>query len=164
MLGSSGWGIVDWGRILDFNLVPQEALHRLGERAFCSDSPGLLQQGTDPGRATTHHRSQHASAMNGKSRRERVASMSLAERDDLIPLARKVRADSRRNALRVGGEAALSLHTEREHKGQGHGARLRRREDELCAAIEQAAEDIKTGPVTDDDLMIALAVRDSQKE
>ena len=61
-------------------------------------------------------------------------------------------------------EAASSLHTEREHEGQGHWARLRMREDELCAAIEQAAGAIKTGPVTDDDLMIALAVRDSQKE
>ena len=100
--------------------------------------------------------------MTGKSRRERIASMSLAERDDLIPLARKVRTDARRNALQVVVEAALSLHTEREHEGQGHGARLRMREDELCAAIEQAAEAIKTGPVTDDDLMIALAVRDSQ--
>ncbi len=32
--------------------------------------------------------------MKGKSRRERIAAMSLAERDDLIPLARKVRADA----------------------------------------------------------------------
>ena len=56
--------------------------------------------------------------------------MSLAERDDLIPLARKVRVDARRNALQVVVEAALSLHTEREHEGQGHGARLRMREDE----------------------------------
>ncbi len=100
--------------------------------------------------------------MQGKSRRERVATMSLAERDDLIPLARKVRVDARRNALQVVVEAALSLHTEREHVGQGHGARLRMREDELCAAIEQAVEAIKTGPVTDDDLMIAMAVRDTQ--
>ncbi len=37
------------------------------------------------------------------------------------------------------------------------------REDELCAAIEHAAEDIKTGPVTDDDLMMALAVREAQE-
>ncbi len=88
--------------------------------------------------------------------------MSLAERDDLIPLARNVRVDARRNALQVVVEAALSLNTEREHEGQGHGARLRMREDELCAAIEQAVEAIKTGPVTDDDLMIALAVRDTQ--
>ena len=100
--------------------------------------------------------------MTGKNRRERVASMSLAERDDLIPLARKVRVDARRNALQVVVEAALSLHAEREHEGQGHGARLRMREDELCAAIEQAAEAIKTGPVTDDDLVVALTLRDSQ--
>ncbi len=101
--------------------------------------------------------------MTGKSRRERIAAMSLAERDDLIPLARKVRADARRNALQVVLEAALSLHTEREHEGQGHGARLRQREDELCAAIEQAVESIKTGPVMDDDLLIALTLRDSQE-
>ncbi len=86
--------------------------------------------------------------------------MSQAERDDLIPLARKVRVDARRNALQVVVESALSLHTEREHEGQGHGARLRMREDELCAAI--AVESIKTGPVTDDDLMIALALREAQ--
>jgi hypothetical protein len=88
--------------------------------------------------------------------------MSLAERDDLIPLARKVRADARRDALQVVLDAALSLHTEREHEGPGHGARLRMREDELCAAIKQAAEDIKEGPITEDDLVIALAVRDAQ--
>ncbi len=100
--------------------------------------------------------------MKGKSRHERIAAMSLAERDDLIPLARKVRVDARRNALQVVVEAALSLHVEREHEGQGHGARLRMREDELCAAIEQAVEAIKAGPVTDDDLLIALALRESQ--
>lgn len=36
-----------------------------------------------------------------KSRREQIASMSQAERDRLIPLARKVRADARRDALQV---------------------------------------------------------------
>ncbi len=108
---------------------------------------------------TRHDRADNAPM---KSRRERIAAMSLAERDDLIPLARKVRVDARRNALQVVVEAALSLHTEREHEGQGHGARLRMREDELCAAIEQAAEAIKTGPVTDDDLVVALTLRDSQ--
>ncbi len=89
--------------------------------------------------------------------------MSQAEREELMPLARKVRADARRDALQVVVEAALSLHTEREHEGQGHGARLRQREDELCAAIEQAVESIKTGPVTDDDLLIALTLRDYQE-
>ena len=112
---------------------------------------------------TRRDRTDNAS-MNDMSRRERIAAMSLAERDDLIPLARKVRVDARRNALQVVVEAALSLHTEREHEGQGHGARLRMREDELSAAIEQAVEAIKTGPVTDDDLAIALAVRDTQGE
>ena len=100
--------------------------------------------------------------MKDMSRRERIAAMSLAERDDLIPLARKVRVDARRNALQVVVEAALSLHTEREHDGQGHGARLRMREDELCAAIEQAVQAIKTGPVTDEDLLVALTIRDAQ--
>jgi hypothetical protein len=101
--------------------------------------------------------------MTGKSRRERIATMSLAERDDLIPLARKVRADARRDALQVVVEAAQSLHTERKHESQGHGARLRMREDELCAAIKQAAEDIREGPVTEDDLVIALTVRETQR-
>jgi hypothetical protein len=100
--------------------------------------------------------------MADKSRRERVATMSLAERDDLIPLARKVRADARRDALRVVVEAAQSLHTERKHESQGHGARLRMREDELCAAIEQAAEAVKKGPITEDDLVIALGIQDAQ--
>ena len=57
-------------------------------------------------------------------------------------------------------EAAQSFHTEREHH-YGHVGRLKTREDELCAAIEQAAEAIKS-PVTDDDLMIALAMREAQ--
>jgi len=100
--------------------------------------------------------------MADKSRRERVATMSLAERDDLIPLARKVRADARRDALQVVVEAGQSLHTERKHESQGHGARLRMREDELCAAIEQAAEAVKKGPITEDDLVIALGIQDAQ--
>jgi hypothetical protein len=100
--------------------------------------------------------------MADKSRRERVASMSLAERDDLIPLARKMRADARRDALQVVVEAAQALQTERKHESQGHGARLRMREDELCAAIEQAAEAVKKGPITEDDLVIALGIQDAQ--
>ncbi len=48
--------------------------------------------------------------MRGKIREERIALMSQAERDDLIPLARKVRVDARRNALQVVVEEALSLH------------------------------------------------------
>ena len=88
--------------------------------------------------------------------------MSQAERDDLIPLARKVRADARRDALQVVVEAALSVHAEREHEDPGHEGRLRMREEELCAAIEQAAGAIKTGPLTEDDFLIALAMRDAQ--
>ena len=42
------------------------------------------------------------------------------------------------------------------------GGRLRMREEELCAAIDQAAETIKTDRVTDDELMIALTLRDAQ--
>ncbi len=90
--------------------------------------------------------------------------MSQAERDDLIPLARKVRADARRDALQVVVEAAQSFYAERErgYEDSGHGGRLRMREEELCAAIDQAAEAIKTGRVTDDELMIALTLRDTQ--
>ncbi len=99
--------------------------------------------------------------MRGKSRREQIASMSQAERDELIPLARKVRADARRDALQVVVDAALSLHTEQE-RYYAHIGRLRMREDELCAAIEQAAEAIKAGPVTEDDFLIALAMWDAQ--
>jgi hypothetical protein len=36
------------------------------------------------------------------------------------------------------------------------------REDELCAAIEQAAEAVKKGPITEDDLVIALGIQDAQ--
>ncbi len=104
--------------------------------------------------------------MKGKSRSERIASMSNAERDDLIPLARKVRTDARQDALQVVVEAAQSFYAERErereYEDSGHGGRLRMREEELCAAIDQAAEAIKTGPVTDDDLLLALAMRDAQ--
>ncbi len=100
--------------------------------------------------------------MRGKSRRERVATMPKMERDRLVPLARKVRADARRDAIQIVVEAALSLHIERGYDGSGHGSRMRMREDELCAAIKQAAEDIKEGPVTEDDLVIALAIREAQ--
>ncbi len=62
MLGSSGRGIVEGGGILQFDLAPQEALRSLGERAFDSASPGLLEQGADPGRTAANHRSQYASA------------------------------------------------------------------------------------------------------
>ncbi len=53
--------------------------------------------------------------------------MSQAERDDLIPLARKVRADARRDALQVVVEAAQSFYAEREreYEDSGHGGRLR---------------------------------------
>ncbi len=85
-----------------------------------------------------------------------------AERDELIPLARKLRADRRRDALQVVVEAALALHAEREREDQGHGGRLRTREEELCAAIQNAVEPIKTGPFSEDDLLIAMAVRDAQ--
>ena len=100
--------------------------------------------------------------MRDKSRRARIASMSQAERTDLVPLARKVRADVRRDALQVVVEAALALHAERARKGQGHGSRSRMRENELCAAIEQAVAAIKTGPLTEDEFLIALAMRDAQ--
>jgi len=36
------------------------------------------------------------------------------------------------------------------------------REEVLCAAIEQAVEVIKTGPLTNENFLIALAVRDPQ--
>ncbi len=90
--------------------------------------------------------------------------MSQAERESLIPLARKVRGGARREALQVVVEAALAYHTELERDDQAHGGRLRMREEELCAAIEQAVEVIKTGPVTDDDLLVAMAMRDAQGE
>ncbi len=99
-----------------------------------------------------------------KSRRERVWQLSEAERDDLIPLARKLRADRRRDALQVVTEAALALHAELEREDQAHRGRLRMREEELCAAIEHAVEPIKTGPVTEDDLLIAMAVADAVQD
>ncbi len=54
--------------------------------------------------------------MRGKSRRDQIASMSQAERDELMPLARKVRADARRDALQVVVDAALSFYAERERE------------------------------------------------
>ncbi len=100
--------------------------------------------------------------MRGKSREERIALMSQAERDDLMLLARKVRGDARRDALQAVVETARSYDTEQE-RHHGHVGRMKAREYELCAAIEQAAGLIYIDQVTDDDLMIALAVRDSQK-
>ncbi len=107
------------------------------------------------------HRADNA-PMRGKSREERIALMSQAERDDLMLLARKVRGDARRDALQAVVEAAYSFHTEQERQ-YGHVGRLKAREYELCAAIVQAAEVIDTDEVTDDDLLIALAVWDDQQ-
>ncbi len=61
MLRSSGRSGVEGGGILHCDLATQEALRRLGERAFYPRLPGLLEQGPDPGRAAAHHRSQHPS-------------------------------------------------------------------------------------------------------
>ena len=99
--------------------------------------------------------------MKGKSRRERISSMSKTEREELTPLARLVRADARRDTLRVVVEAAISIHTEQE-RHYAHAGRRHAREEELFAAIEQAHEAAKTGPITDDELMIALTLWDAQ--
>ncbi len=99
-----------------------------------------------------------------KSRRERVWQLSEDERDRLMPLAWKLRADRRRKALEMVADAALVYHAELERDDPAHRGRLRMREDALCRAIEDAAEDIKTGPVTDDDLLIASAVEGSQEK
>ncbi len=96
-----------------------------------------------------------------KSRRERLAELSDAERDQLIPLARKIRADRRREAVEMVVDAALVYHAERERNDRAHRGRLRMREDALCRAIEDAAEAVKTGPVTEDDLLIAQAMEDA---
>ena len=48
--------------------------------------------------------------MRGKGRREQIASMSKAGREELTPLARKVRAEARRDALQVVVEAAQSFY------------------------------------------------------
>ncbi len=96
-----------------------------------------------------------------KSRREKVLQLSEAERDRLMPLARKLRADRRREALEMVADAALVYRAELERDGQGHKGRLRMREDSLCRAIEIAAEDIKPGPITEDDLLIAQAMEDA---
>ena len=87
--------------------------------------------------------------------------MSQAEREELAPLARKVRANAQRDALQVVVEAALSFHTEQE-RHYAHAGRQHAREEELLAAIEQAHEAAKTGPFTDDELMIALTLQDAQ--
>ena len=100
--------------------------------------------------------------MKGKSRRERIASMSSAEREELTPFAREVRAKAKREALQVVIEAALSLHTEQE-RHYAHAGRRHAREQELFAAIEQAHEAARTGPYTDDELLIALTLWDAQK-
>ena len=99
-----------------------------------------------------------------KSRREKVLQLSEAERDRLMPLARKLRADRRREALEMVVDAALVYRDEIVRNDPAHRGRLRMREEELCTAIEQAVEPIKTGPVTDDDLLIASAVEDSQEK
>ncbi len=93
---------------------------------------------------------------------QQFTSMSQAERDDLMLLARKVRGDARRDALQAVVEAAYSFHAEQERQ-YGHVGRLKAREYELCAAIVQAVEVIDMDELTDDDLFIALAVWDDQQ-
>ncbi len=99
--------------------------------------------------------------MKGKSRRERISSMSKTEREELTPLARKVHADARRDALQEVVEAAQSFYTEQE-RHYAHAGRRHAREEELFAAIEQAHEAARTGPFTDEELMIALTLQDTQ--
>ncbi len=98
-----------------------------------------------------------------KSRRERVAAMSKAERHELVILARQLRADARMEALETVIDAALSYHSETEREDKAHHGRLRQREDYLCRAIADATEAIKAGPVTEDDLVIAKAAFDGDE-
>ena len=87
--------------------------------------------------------------------------MSNAEREELTPFVLKVRADARRDALQVVVEAALSLHAEQE-RHYAHAGRRNAREEELWLAIEQAHEAAGTGPFTDDELLIALTLQESE--
>ncbi len=81
-----------------------------------------------------------------------------------MPLARKLRADRRREALEMVADAALVYRAELDRDDPAHRGRLRMREDALCRAIEDAAEAVKTGPVTDDDLLIAQAAEDAVRD
>jgi hypothetical protein len=59
-------------------------------------SQASVRVGKSPGGCRRVSNSRNA-PMKDKSRRKRIASMSQAEREQLIPLARKVRADARRD-------------------------------------------------------------------
>ncbi len=60
MLRFSGRSSVEGGGFLHCDLATQEALRRLGERAFYPRLPGLLEQGPDPGRAAAPRKTRDA--------------------------------------------------------------------------------------------------------
>ena len=64
---------------------------------------------------------------------------------------------SSKEALQLVIDAAISCAMEQDRETQGHEGRQRQREDHLYAAIKEAHEAIQDGPVTEDELVIALA-------
>ncbi len=74
-----------------------------------------------------------------------------------MPLARQLRAERRKEALQLVTDAAVSCALEQDQETQGHEGRLRQREDYLSGAIKEAYEALQEGPVTEDELVVALA-------
>jgi hypothetical protein len=83
--------------------------------------------------------------------------MSDRERAELVPLARQIRGERRKEALQLVIDAAKSCALEQDRGTDGHEGRLRQREDHLCGAIREAYEALHEGPVTEDELVVALA-------
>jgi hypothetical protein len=83
--------------------------------------------------------------------------MSDRERAELVPLARQLRGERRKEALQLVIDAARSCAREQDRGTDGHEGRLRQREDYLSGAIKKAYEALQEGPVTEDELVVALA-------
>ena len=77
--------------------------------------------------------------------------------------ARLMRAEARKEALQLVTEAVFSHFEETQREGGAHSARLMKAEDYLCEVIKQAAEDIKSGQVTDDELVVVMAALDAKR-
>ncbi len=101
--------------------------------------------------------------MQPKGRRERIALLSDPERRELEGQARLMRFETRKEALQLVTEAVFSYFEETQRHSGAHGARLKKAEDHLCEVIKQAAEDIKAGPVTDDELVVVMAALDAKR-
>ena len=102
--------------------------------------------------------------MKGKSRRERIASMSNAERESLEREVRESNARYRSSSLEDVVDAALAYYAEEERRDPAHKARMSQRKEALRSAIKYAYEAMHPGPITDLDLAFAASFRNKEHD